>query len=73
MCILVWIYFTTIYLTIIHKIHKSQILRQKLQDDPRYEMSVTEWFQYQAAEFYDTLKTIQKVPRCDKCLNSGGE
>ena len=33
---------------------------------------VSEWFQSQAADFYDT--GIQKlVPRYDKCLNSGGE
>ena len=35
-------------------------------------MSVTEWFQSQAANFYDLGK--QKfVPLYDKCLNSGGE
>jgi hypothetical protein len=35
-------------------------------------MVVTQWFESQAADFYDT--GIQKlVPRYDKCLNSGGE
>ena len=46
--------------------------RQSLQNDRQAEMSVTQWFQSQAAEFYDT--GIQKlVPRYDKCLNFGGE
>ena len=45
---------------------------KNLQEDPRYEMSVTEWFQSQAADFYDT--GIQKlVPRRDKYLSSGSE
>ena len=36
------------------------------------EMSVTQWFQSQAADLYNT--GIQKfVPRYDKCLNYGGE
>ena len=35
-------------------------------------MSVAQWFQSQAADFYDT--GIQKLaPRYEKCLNSGGE
>ena len=35
-------------------------------------MSVTQWFQSQAADLYDT--GIQKfVPQYDKCLNSEGE
>ena len=43
-----------------------------MQEHPIYEMSVTEWFQSQAADFYDT--EIQKlVPRYDTYLNSEGE
>ena len=43
-----------------------------MQENPRYEMSVTEWLQYQAADFYVTM--LQKlVPLYSKCLNSGGE
>ena len=46
--------------------------RQCFQNDREAEMSVTQWFQSQAADCYDT--GIQKlVPRYDKCLNSGGE
>jgi hypothetical protein len=45
---------------------------QRFVNDREAEMVVTQWFQYQAADFYD--KDIQKlVPRYDKCLNSGGE
>ena len=44
----------------------------KIENDREAEMVVTQWFQLQAADFYDT--GIQKlVPRYDKCLNSGGE
>ena len=46
-----------------------------MQDDSRYEMSVTQWFQSQAVEFYDT--GIQKlvpryvsVPEANKLKNS---
>ena len=43
-----------------------------LQEDPRYEVTVTRWLQSQAANLYNT--GIQKlVPLYDKCLNSGGE
>ena len=43
-----------------------------MQEDPRCKMSVTEWFQSRAADFYDT--GIQKlVSRYEKCLNSRGE
>ena len=36
------------------------------------QIRVSQWFQFQAADFYDT--GIQKlVPRYDKCHNSGGE
>ena len=46
--------------------------RQRFQNDREAEMSVTQWFQSQAVDFYDT--GIQKlVPRYDKCLNSRGE
>ena len=39
---------------------------------PTHEMNITEWFQSQEADFYDT--GIQKlVPWYDKYLNSGGE
>ena len=38
-----------------------------VQQDPRYEMSVTQWFQSQVADFYHTgIQTL--VPRYDKCL-----
>ncbi|PNF43793.1 hypothetical protein B7P43_G09754 [Cryptotermes secundus] len=46
--------------------------RQHFENDREAEMVVTQWFQSQAADFYDT--GIQKlVPRYDKCLNSGGD
>jgi hypothetical protein len=46
--------------------------RQHFENDREAEMVVTQWFQTQAADFYDT--GIQKlVPRYDKCLNSGGK
>ena len=46
--------------------------RQRFQNDREVEMSVTQWFQSQAVDFYDT--GIQKlIPRYDKCLSSGGE
>ena len=46
MQMLCWFYITTIHLTIIHKIHESQNIKtvKNLKEDPRYEMSVTEWF-----------------------------
>ena len=45
---------------------------KNLQEDTRYEVSVTQCFQSQAADFYDTR--IQKlVPLYAKCLNSVGE
>ena len=45
---------------------------QHFQNDREVEMSVMQWFQSQAADFYDT--GIQKVvPRYEKYLNSGGE
>jgi hypothetical protein len=45
---------------------------QRFENDREAEMVVTQWFQSQAADFYDT--GIQKlVPRYDKCLNSGGD
>ncbi|PNF28924.1 hypothetical protein B7P43_G18320 [Cryptotermes secundus] len=44
--------------------------RQHFENDREAEMVVTQWFQSQAADFYDT--GIQKlVPRYDKCLNFG--
>ena len=46
--------------------------RQRFQNDREKKMSVTQWLQSQAADFYNTV--IQKlVPRYDKCLNSGDE
>ena len=46
--------------------------RQRFQNDGVSKMSVTQWFQFQAADFYDTW--VQKlVSRYDKCLNSGDE
>ncbi|KDR21419.1 hypothetical protein L798_03454, partial [Zootermopsis nevadensis] len=46
--------------------------RQRFENDREAEMVVTQWFQSQAADFYDT--GIPKlVPRYDKCLDSGGE
>ena len=45
---------------------------QRFQNDREAEMNVTQWFQSQAADLYDT--EIQKlIPRHDKCLNSGDE
>ena len=45
---------------------------QRFQNDRKAEMRVIQWFQIQAADFYDT--GIRKlIPRYDKCLNSGGE
>ena len=45
---------------------------ERLQNDREAEMSVTQWFQSQAADLYDT--GIQKlVQRQDKCLISWGE
>jgi hypothetical protein len=45
---------------------------QHFENDREAEMVVTQWFQSQAADFYDT--GIQKlVPRYDKCLSSGGD
>jgi histone-lysine N-methyltransferase SETMAR len=45
---------------------------QRFENDREAETVVAQWFQSQAADFYDT--GIQKlVPRYDKCLNSGGE
>ena len=35
-------------------------------------MSVTQWFQYQAADFYDTA-TQKLAKQYDKFLNFGGE
>ena len=52
------------------KLLSSQL--QRLQNDRRTEMSVTQWFQSQAADFYDT-RTQKLVPRFHKCLISGGE
>ncbi|PNF33163.1 hypothetical protein B7P43_G13585 [Cryptotermes secundus] len=46
--------------------------RQHFENDREVEMVVTQWFQSQAVDFYDT--GIQKlVPRYDKCLNSGDD
>ncbi|PNF35627.1 hypothetical protein B7P43_G01883 [Cryptotermes secundus] len=46
--------------------------RQHFENDREVEMVVTQWFQSQVADFYDT--GIQKlVPRYDKCLSSGGD
>ena len=45
--------------------------RQSFPNDREAKMSVTQWFQSQAADFYDI--GIQKlVPQYDKCLNTGG-
>ena len=45
---------------------------QHFQNDREAEMNITQWFQFQAADFYDT--GIQKlVSRCDRCLSSRGE
>jgi hypothetical protein len=47
-------------------------LLQRFENDREAEMVLTQWFQSQAADFYDT--GIQKlVPRYNKRLNSGGE
>jgi fructosamine-3-kinase len=44
---------------------------QRFENDREAEMAVTQWFQSQAADFYDT--GIQKlVPWYDKYLNSSG-
>ena len=51
---------------------KKFLFGQHFQNDRDAEMSVTQWLQSQATDFYNT--GIQKlVPRYDKCLNSGGE
>ena len=48
------------------------IISRRFHNDREVEMSVTQWFQSHAADFYYT--GMQKlVPRYDKCLNSGGE
>ena len=46
--------------------------RQRFEHYREEEMSVTQWLQSQAADFYDTEYKMM-VPRYDKCLNSGGE
>ena len=51
---------------------KKFLSGQRFQNEREAEMSITQWFQSQAADFYDT--GIQMlVPRYDKCLNSRGE
>ena len=51
---------------------KKFLSGERFENDREAEMVVTQWFQSQAADFYDT--GIQKlVPRYDKCLNSGGD
>ena len=56
-------------------IHLKKFLssqRERFQNDREADMSATQWFQFQAANLYDT--GIQKfLPRYDKCLNSGCE
>ena len=56
-------------------LHLNEFLsgqRQRFRNDREAEMSVTQRFQTQAADFYDI--GIQKlVPWYDKCLNSRGE
>ncbi|PNF20523.1 hypothetical protein B7P43_G05325 [Cryptotermes secundus] len=56
-----------------HLLHLKKFLsgeRQGFENDREAETVVTQWFQSQAADFYDT--GIQKlVPRYDKCFSSG--
>jgi hypothetical protein len=64
---------------VIHKVSfPGAVYRNKTQFhgniyyDREAEKVVTQWFQSQAADFYDTgIKML--VPRYDKCLNSGGD
>ena len=51
---------------------KNFLSGQRFQNDREAEMSVIQWFQSQAENFYD--KRIQKlVPRYEKCFSSQGE
>ena len=56
-------------------LHLKKFLSDQLQrflNDREAEMSVTQWFQSQAADFYDTgIQTL--VPWYDKYLNSGDQ
>ena len=56
-------------------LHLKQFLTgqaQRFASDRVADMSVTQWFQSQAADFYET-GTQKMVPLHDECLNSGGE
>ena len=44
---------------------------QRFQNDREAEMSFTQWFQSQAANFCRGIQNL--LPRYDKCLNSGDE
>ena len=54
------IYISTIYLIIIHKMHKSQILRYRskhFKEDPKNDISVTQWFQSQGGTLLRHMDT----------------
>ena len=56
-------------------LHVKKVLsgqRERFQNDREAEMSVTQWFQSQAADFYDTGYKSWFHGRTN-CLNSGGE
>ncbi|PNF17893.1 hypothetical protein B7P43_G02234 [Cryptotermes secundus] len=58
--------------SLLHEIVTEHLLFRNFENDREAEIVVTQWFQSQAADFYDT--GIQKlVPRYDKGLNSGGD
>jgi hypothetical protein len=52
-------------------LHLKTLLGGRRFHDDKVKETINTWFASQAASFYDA--GIQKpVPRCDKCLNNGG-